>query len=337
MDDKIRVLIVDDSTLMREALKAVLEQDPSIEVIGMAKDGKEGVQKALDLKPNVITMDLKMPMMSGLETIETIMEELPIPIIVVSTMDVAVIVKALSIGAMDFVAVTGDIETISAELIDKIKIASRVKPLRRIKVRACAPAAPKAVGKKAVTKVVAIGISTGGPQALQVLFAKLPKNFGAGLLVVQHMSKGFIGGLAEWLNASSCLEVRVARTGDTLKSGMILLAPDDYNMCIDENDGIILKEDMAGATVHVPSIDAMMKSVAKCYESNAIGVLMTGMGQDGVEGMKAIKKAGGKTIAQDEKTSVIFGMNKMAIDTGCVDSAVPLDKIADEIVKLCMN
>ena len=334
---KIRVLIVDDSALMREALKSIIEQNSEIEVVGLAKNGKEGVEKALLLIPDVSTMDMKMPMMSGLEATEAIMEELPIPIIVVSSMDITVIVKALSIGAMDFVAVTSDIETIAADLITKIKIASRVKPLRRMKIKPCGIKTPKELSNKGTLKAVAIGISTGGPQALQQILSKLPLDFPAGILVVQHMSKGFIGGLAEWLNTTSCLHVNVANAGDFLKRGTILLAPDDLHTRIGDDGRIILSENTSKAIIHVPSIDVMMKSVADYYQDNAIGVIMTGMGQDGVEGIRAIKRAGGRTIAQDERTSVIFGMNKVAIDTGFVDRVVPLEGMAQELTNIILE
>jgi len=331
---KIRLLIVDDSALMREALKSIIEQDPGIEVVGLAKNGKEGVEKALLLKPDVITMDLKMPMMSGLEATEAIMEELPIPIIVVSSMDTTVIVKALSIGAMDFVAVTSDIETIAADLISKIKIASRVRPLRRMKIKICAVKASKELSKKETSRVIAIGVSTGGPQALQQVFAKLPPNFPCGILVVQHMSKGFIDGLAEWLNTTSCLHVSIAKVGDIIGKGMIMLAPDDLHMRIGSDGRVTLSENTSKSIVHVPSIDVMMKSVADYYGEKAIGVIMTGMGQDGVEGIRAIKNAGGVTIAQDEKSSVVFGMNKVAVDTGLADRVIALERIAEELINI---
>lgn len=334
MNGTIRVLIVDDSSLMREALKSILEKDPSIEVVGMAKDGKEGVEKALTLKPQVITMDLKMPIMSGMEAIESIMEEYPIPIIVVSSIDTNVIVKALSIGAMDFVPVTADIDTIAQELIEKIKIASHVRPLRRMKMKPCVVKAPRVSGKTELTKIVAIGVSTGGPQALQEVLSKMPPTLGAGILVVQHISAGFIEGLAEWLNIASCLHVKVAKAGDVLKNGVVMLAPDNYNMCIDKNGVISLSENIDKTLRHVPSIDIMMKSIASSFGEDAIGIIMTGMGSDGAEGMKAIKKSGGRTIAQDEQSSVVFGMNKIAIDSGCIERIAPLNKIVDELIKM---
>ncbi|MFH1414370.1 MAG: chemotaxis-specific protein-glutamate methyltransferase CheB [Candidatus Omnitrophota bacterium] len=332
MQEKIRVLIVEDSVFVRQAIKSVLNSDPDIQVIGTAKDGKEAIEKNTVLKPNVITMDINMPEMSGLEAIERIMEEQPVPIVVVSSMDVNVVIKALAIGAMDFVSVTQDIEQVAKDLIEKVKISSRVKPLRRMKINA-SPVDSKLVQKKEIFRIVAVGISTGGPQALEMFLSNLPKDFPAGILIVQHISKGFIDRLAEWLNLHCPLDVRVAKAGETLKSSTVLIAADDYNLTIYSKDTIVLSEGAKNA-LHVPSIDVMMKSVADVYGEHAIGVVMTGMGYDGVEGIRAIKNAGGVTIAQDEKSSAIFGMNKAAIETGCVDKIVSLDKIAGELIKL---
>ncbi|MDD5432520.1 MAG: chemotaxis-specific protein-glutamate methyltransferase CheB [Candidatus Omnitrophica bacterium] len=332
VERKIKVLIVDDSPLIREALKAILSSDIEIEVVGLAANGDEGVKKAAFLKPDVITMDLKMPVMSGLEAVEKIMEDNPIPIIVVSSMDVDVVVKALSIGAMDFVAISSDIEKISHDLISKVKIASRVKPLRRMKIR---PIVRTSIPKKEnITKVVAVGVSTGGPQALQVLLSKLPHDLPFGLIIVQHISAGFINGLVEWLKDLTHLEIKVAQAGDVLKSGMVFFAPDGFNILIDAYSRISLKEDTTRKLIHVPSIDVMMNSVAKSFGENAIGIIMTGMGNDGVEGIKSIKNAGGITIAQNEASSVIFGMNELAIESGCIDKVIPLNEIADEIIGL---
>lgn len=332
MSDKIRVLIVDDSSIMREAIKTILSSDSSLEVVGMAQDGRDAVRKTVALKPDVITMDMNMPNMDGLEATEDIMRIQPTPIIVVSNMDVKVIIKALGLGAMDFVAVDQDIEQVSADLIRKVKIASKVKAIRRF-----TPTPPMKLEIKresgTLTKIVAIGVSTGGPQALQLLLGSLPKGFPATVVIVQHMTATFIDGLAEWLRVSSILDVCVARAGDPLKKSTVYLAPDIYNLKISEAGSVVLSEPEV-KTPHIPSIDEMMKSVAQTFGTNAIGVIMTGMGRDGVEGIKAIKKAGGITIAQDEKSSVIFGMNKEAICTGCVDIVLPLDKIAQELVRL---
>ncbi|MCX5679986.1 MAG: response regulator [Candidatus Omnitrophica bacterium] len=224
MADKIRVLIVDDSALVRDALKSILESDGSIEVVGMAKNGMEGVEKAFELKPDVVTMDLRMPMMDGLEAVARIMEENPIPIVVVSSMDMKVIIQALTIGAMDFVPVTGDMNAIAQDLLNKVKIASRVRPIRRFKIRISVPV--RDFKRPENLKVVAIGISTGGPQALQVLLSHIPADFPGAILVVQHMSKGFIAGLVEWLKYTTKSEIKVAAEGDQIKSSTIFIAPE---------------------------------------------------------------------------------------------------------------
>ena len=329
---KIRVLIVDDSALMRQALKSILEADDLLEIVGTAEDGRAAIAKAASLKPDVITMDLKMPFCSGLDAIEEIMENNPIPIIVVSSLDKDLIIKTLSMGAMDFVVVAKEIDQISKELIEKIKIASRVKPLKRMKMPCLHP--QKAIFKKNVEKIIGIGASTGGPRALQEIFMHLPSDFPSGIIVVQHMLKGFILGLVDWLNSCSHLEIKVAHDGDVIKSSTVLLAPDDYNITIDEDARIILSKDATGKMLHVPSIDAMMFSLAKSFKENAVGVLLTGMGRDGVEGVQAIKQSAGVTIAQDERSSILFGMNKVAIESGCIDRVVSLDKISEELCKI---
>ena len=332
MTDKIKVLIVDDSALVRDALKSILESDGTIEVVGTAKNGMEGVEKAFELKPDVITMDLKMPMMDGLEAVARIMEENPIPIVVVSSMDINVIIQALTIGAMDFVPVTGDMNAIASDLLSKVKIASRVKPIRRFKVRTPVPV--RIFKKPESLKVVAVGVSTGGPQALQVLLAHVPANFPGAILVVQHMSRGFIDGLVEWLKYTTKVAIKVAADGDKLCNSTVYMAPDDYHMEVGDDGNIHLTPNTDKTITHVPSIDVMMKSVARVYGDDSIGLIMTGMGKDGVEGMKAIKNSGGRTIAQDEKTSIIFGMNKVAIECRCVDSIIPLEQIIDELFRM---
>ncbi|MCX5700518.1 MAG: chemotaxis-specific protein-glutamate methyltransferase CheB [Candidatus Omnitrophica bacterium] len=334
MSDKIRVLVVDDSALEREAIKSILQSDPDIEVIGEARDGVEGVKKAYALKPDVITMDLKMPVMGGLEAIEEIMENTPIPIIVVSSLDRKIVVSALSIGAMDFVAKTDSAGQIASDLIEKVKIAIKVRPIRRIKIRPVIKKEILTTPRTAATRIVVVGISTGGPQALEILLSKLPADFNAGIAIVQHISSGFVEGLVDWLKVSSRLDIRVAKAGDIMKARTVFFAPDNYNMLIDDGGRIILKEDISKSMLHVPSIDELMKSAAKSFKDNAIGILMTGMGSDGVEGMRIIRSSGGLTIAQDEKTSVIFGMNKLAIDKGYVDRIIALERIAEELVEL---
>ncbi|HNV87170.1 MAG TPA: chemotaxis-specific protein-glutamate methyltransferase CheB [Candidatus Omnitrophota bacterium] len=332
MADIIKVLIVDDSPFIREALKSILEQDPDIKVVGLAKNGREALEAIRDSKPNVVTMDIKMPVMDGFDAIEAIMTEQPVPVIVVSTSEVDTVVRALNIGAMDFVSIRQGIDEIARELVYKIKIASKVKALKRLRIKPLEKA--YRTETSSAMKIIAIGVSTGGPQALQIVLSKLPQDLGAGILIVQHMSKGFIEGMAEWLRAHSRLAIRVAREGDVLKPGMVLFAPDGCHMLINYQGKIILQADQESASVHIPSIDVTMKAVAEAYREHAIGVIMTGMGHDGVEGIRAIKKAGGKTISQDEHSSVIFGMNKLAIEAGSVDQVASLDDLADAIIRM---
>lgn len=336
MSEKIRVLIVDDSPVMQEAICSILEQDAGIEVVGRAKDGQEGVEKTIKLKPDIITMDLKMPVMSGMEAIERIMEDNPTPIVVVSSLDVQVIIKALSIGAMDFVVVTREANEIAKELLEKVKIAYKVKPLRRMKIRPIAVSGkPEKRAVDSICKVVAIGASTGGPLALQVFLSKLPAGLKCGILIVQHISRGFIEDLVGWLKCSSALNIKVAKAGEVLLPGEVLFAPDDYHLKIDAYRKIILSADIKSSQ-HVPSIDVMMQSVAASFGEATIGVIMTGMGKDGVEGIRAIKKAGGMTLAQDEASSAVFGMNKAAIDENVIDRIASLEKIVDEVVAFCI-
>lgn len=333
MIKQIRVLIVDDSPFARDTIRSLLEEDAQISVVGVAGNGVEAIQKTKDLRPNVITMDLNMPKMGGAEAIQEIMQRYPTSIIIVSKLEVGNIVACLGLGAMDFVAVRDNMDVFGAELREKVKLASRVRPLRQFKItaRLSKPAKkPQAVGEQ---KVVAMAVSTGGPQALLAVLSKLPVDFPMPVLVVQHMSNGFIHGLAEWIRQYTPLQVCVAEQGDTIIPGTIYFAPDDAHLTVTEHGAIALVGDGDKATLHVPSADVLLKSVAHVYGANAIGVIMTGMGRDGADGIKAIYNAGGTTIAQDETSSVIYGMNKVAVDMGCVLRTVPLDKIADELMK----
>lgn len=332
--NKIRVLIVDDSTLVREALRSILGDDPDIEVVGTARDGREGVEATLRLRPDVVTMDLNMPTMDGFSAIGKIMTEGPVPVIVVSSMDAERIKKALDIGAMDFVSVTGGIEEVSADLIEKLKIAARVKPIRTVSYPRSSKISYDPPMVRVRPEIAAIGISTGGPQSLKVLLSHLPADLPAGILIVQHMSDGFISGLAEWLDSSTPLRVRVARDGEKLQPGTVLFAPDGRHLRMDSAGRIRLSPPPEPRKGHIPSIDVMMKSVADSYGPRAVGVIMTGMGRDGVEGIKAIKRAGGMTISQDEESSIVFGMNREAIKTGSVDVVLPLEMIAGELIRI---
>jgi two-component system, chemotaxis family, protein-glutamate methylesterase/glutaminase len=333
-DKKIKVLIVEDSSLVREALKSILGADSEIEIVGTAINGEEAIEKAKILNPDVITMDLNMPVMTGQEAIKHIMSEKPTPIIIVSGTKKELTIEALSLGAMDFVVVNQEIELVAKELIEKIKIASRISPLRRINVKKTRKIDLFGEKRDANFKVVAIGVSTGGPQALRIFLDRLPLDMPYAFLVVQHMSPGFIEGLVDSLNEICSLNIRIAKAGDTVKAGFVYFAPDNYHLKVGADKKIILSENTDKQIMHVPSIDILMKSCADVFDKNTIGIIMTGMGSDGVAGIKAIKDAGGLTIAQDKESSVIFGMNKRAIDDGYIDKVVSCENIADEIVRL---
>ena len=332
-DEKIiRVLVVDDSPLIRGAIVEMLSSDPCIEVVAEAVNGLDGVEKAAKYKPDVITMDMKMPIMTGSEAIKTIMEDNPIPIIVVSSIDTSVVVHSLEMGAMDFISLKYDVRLIEEDLREKVKIASRVRPIKRIKFLEKSGRHTVSVKEKP-TKIIAIGISTGGPQALHQLLSKFPQDLAATIIIVQHITTGFVEGLTQWLKSVSDMDIKIAEKDESLCVSTIFIAPDDHTVEITDHATFVLKpENKASKTLS--SIDTMMKSVARVYKENVVGVLMTGMGKDGMEGMLEIKRCGGSTIAQDEASSAVFGMNKAAIDTGCVDKVMPLDKIADEIIRM---
>ncbi|MCD6362613.1 MAG: chemotaxis response regulator protein-glutamate methylesterase [Synergistetes bacterium] len=343
---KIRVLVVDDSALMRRVISDMLNENPEIEVIGTARDGYDAIRKIMELKPDVVTLDLEMPRLDGLNTLGYIMSETPLPVIMLSSYTregAEATLKALDYGAFDFVPkpsgpISLDIRKIKEELIKKIKAAyradlSRLKfllPRKEKKVKRVEKPAPTEVGV-----VVAIGSSTGGPRALQEVIPKLPSDIRASILVVQHMPPGFTKSLAERLESLSSISVKEAVEGDLLREGLALIAPGDYHMIVSRSRyevKIRLNQDPPVWGVR-PSVDVMMLSVAEIFRGKTVGVILTGMGRDGARGMKKIKEYGGITIAEDKSTCVVFGMPKVAIDEGAADIVVPVDRIAEEIVK----
>ena len=332
--------MVDDSLVMRQLLTEILEKDPGIEVVGTAKNGVEAVIKTVEFQPSVVTLDIEMPKMDGLTALQYIMNENPVPVIMLSAMNkrqADIVIKALEMGAVDFIAKTSgtlslDIEKVKEDIIMKIKDAAKVK-VEQI--------SPKSFEKILVsdfkiksgeTRVITIGASTGGPKALLEVLSSLPRDLPAGVLIVQHMPEGFTQSLAERLNWQTSLEVKEAKEGDKIESGIVYIAPGNMHMQVDGNK-IHLSN---GVKVNYtrPSIDVLMESVAKHYGPNAIGVLMTGMGSDGANGMKLIKENSGRTIAQDQDTCAVFGMPKAAIDLKAADKVVPLKRIAKELVKM---
>jgi two-component system, chemotaxis family, protein-glutamate methylesterase/glutaminase len=341
MSDRIKVLVVDDSALMRKLIPTILARDSAIEVVGTAMDGAFALKKIEELHPDVVTLDLEMPRMDGMETLRLIMKSAPVPVILFSTHSkegAYSTFKALALGAVDFVAkpldaAVGHLDTIADQLIEKIKVAKRVAG-KRLPQAVVADALPqqKKGARPAIppSRIIAIGISTGGPNALQFLLSQIPADFPASILIVQHMPEGFTEMFAKRLDECSPLEVQEARSGDLLLAGRVLLCPGNRHMMVrrmPRGDMVVLT-DAPHVNGHRPSVDVLFHSVAQEFSLTAVGVLMTGMGDDGAGGLGAIKAAGGMTIAQSEESCVVSGMPRAAIMKGYANRIVPLDGMA---------
>jgi two-component system, chemotaxis family, protein-glutamate methylesterase/glutaminase len=346
----VRVLVVDDSALMRKLIPQILETDNSIQVVGTAMDGNFGLKKIEELKPQVITLDLEMPGMGGIDMLKEIMRGHRIPVIVVSshtTRGASITLKALSLGAFDFVAKPRDVSSrmqeVAQELISKIKAAAQSRGIT-VHPRPEIPAPSRRVQSKAglgqqPTKIVAIGISTGGPQSLHYLLSQFPADFPGSIVVVQHMPEGFTDMFAKRLDECCALNVKEARSGDLLQAGRVLICPGNRHLKVKRmplGDVAVLSDD-ARVNGHRPSADVMFRSVADEFGPRAVGVLMTGMGEDGAHGLGLVKAAGGVTIAQGEESCVVFGMPKAAIDRGHAMRVVELGAMASTLQAQCMN
>ena len=346
MSSRVRVLVVDDSALMRKLIPQILERDDSIEVVGTAMDGSFGLKKIEDLKPQVVTLDLEMPGMNGIDMLKQIMRKLfPVPVIVVSshsTEGASITMKALGLGAFDFVAKPKDVSTrmpeIAAELIAKIKAASEskrvtVKPLSSGQQSGKAPLATA----QAPSRVVAIGVSTGGPNALQYVFSQLPADFPGTILVVQHMPENFTEMFARRLDECCALRVKEAQSGDLLLPGRVLICPGSRHLKAKRLPlgNVALLSDEPRIRGHRPSADVLFRSVAEEFGPQALAVIMTGMGDDGAEGLGAVRAAGGMTIAQSEESCVVYGMPKAAIERGYAIRVVGLDGMGAALQAIC--
>jgi two-component system chemotaxis response regulator CheB len=338
MSERIRVLVVDDSALMRKLIPAILARDSSIEVVGTAMDGAFALKKIEELQPDVVTLDLEMPRMDGMEALRLIMRRAPLPVILFSTHSKEggyATFKALALGAVDFLAkpkdaAAGHLEEIADQLIAKIKVAKRAvgRKLPPAVVHED-PTTPKKGSHPPLPprRVIAIGISTGGPNALQFVLSQIPADFLSTFVVVQHMPEGFTEMFAKRLNECCALEVHEARSGDLLLAGRVLICPGNRHMMVrrmPRGDMVVLS-DGPPVNGHRPSADVLFHSVSQEFGLTAVGVLMTGMGEDGAEGLGAIKSAGGMTIAQSEETCVVSGMPRAAILKGYANKIIPLD------------
>lgn len=341
MGRRIRVLVADDSELARDLIIAVLSSDDEIEVVGEAKNGREAVEKVLDLQPDILTIDIEMPVMNGHDAIERIMAINPLPILVVTTRgDTHTAYAAISKGALD-VVVKPDVNLEEArEFIGKIKLLSRIKVITHLGIerttRPLPVAKPSLFSGKTSDRAVAIVSSTGGPDAISVILSGLSCDFPCPLIIAQHNADGFIPGMVEWLGKISKIPVKVAVEGERIVPGTAYVSPSEKHMEISGLQTVSFTE-RRPQDIYRPSGDMLLSSVARCYGSRGIGVILTGMGNDGVRGIKAIKACGGSTIAQDEKTSIVFGMPKVAIDAGCIDKILPLEEISGDLLRLVNN
>lgn len=360
----IKVLVVDDSAFMRKAISMMLESDPTIKVIGTARDGAEGVEKVKELKPDLVTMDIEMPRMDGLTALREIMSTNPVPVMMVSslTTDGAnATLDALELGAVDFIPkqlsyVSLDIVKIRDELVAKIKdivkrksilmarfrrqkfiqISKGARPDKQTKSGAAAPVRPvrSKIRRNHKIGIVAIGTSTGGPPALQQVITLLPKNLPVAVLIAQHMPAQFTKSLAERLNSLSQVTVKEAVGGERIEAGTVYICPGQKHLLVRLSKGrsYAVVTNTPTETLYKPSVDVLMKSVADNYGKLGMGVILTGMGSDGVIGMKELKSKGGVIIAQNGDTCVVYGMPKAVVEANITDHIAPIDKVADEII-----
>jgi two-component system chemotaxis response regulator CheB len=342
-DRKVRVLVVDDSLFMRSAIARLLTADGRFEVIGQAKDGEEAVDKVVQLAPDVVTMDFNMPRLNGAAAVREIMTRRPTPVIMFSAhtkQGARETLEALSAGAVDFVGkpageVSADLSAIAQELTVKLLAAAGSRPQALAPLRQDKPARPAQLTTWPPTgpRVLVIAVSTGGPAALSRLIPALPAAVKFSVLIVQHMPAHFTTTLAERLNSISAVSVREARDGDRPIAGVVYVAPGDRHLEVTER-GFLRVTDGAPVNGCRPSADVTMAGVARAFGQRAIGLVMTGMGRDGAAGLSAIRQVDGVTLAQDQASSVIFGMPRAAIDAGVVDEIVPLDRLARRLQEL---
>ena len=350
---KTRILIVDDSSFMRMAIRSILSKEPTFEIVGTAADGVEGLEKAIALKPDLITMDVEMPRMDGITSLRQIMAKAPTRVIMVSTLTnegAKATFEALDAGAIDYipknVTDSSDAQNVFRdELLRKVRESVRsrfsssciVAPQARPPVAAPLqqPLSRKLTGKK--INYVGIGASTGGPVALQEVLSRIPVNFPYGIIVGIHMPKAFTGPYADRLNAKCSMNIREAVDGDILKPGLTLIAPGGmHTTIVRQGGGMMVKTAPTSSYpqyVYIPSVDLMLSSMAEATNGSMLGVILTGMGNDGFKGMQLLKSKGGVTIAQDEATCTIYGMPKACVDGGVADDVLPLGQIGFEISK----
>jgi two-component system chemotaxis response regulator CheB len=347
MAPKINVLVVDDSAVVRKVFREELSREKDINVIGTAPDPYVARDKIVQLKPDVITLDIEMPRMDGITFLKKLMRYYPLPVIIVSSLTQkgsALAMEALSIGALEVISKPSgaySVGEMSVQLADKIRAVSKVKvqsPSASVaNTRPPARKAPQALSKT-TNQIIAIGASTGGTEALKTVLTAMPPN-APGILVVQHMPAKFTTSFAERLNELCAITVKEADDGDSLVNGTALLAPGNYHMLLRRSGAHYYVQVKQGPLVHHqrPSVDVLFHSVADYAGGNAVGIILTGMGADGAKGLLKMKEAGARTVAQDEKSCIVFGMPKEAIKMGAVDQVVSLDHIGETALQLAIS
>lgn len=338
----IRVLVVEDSLLMCKILTTILNADPQILVSAIARNGKDAVDLAPYVKPDIITMDMEMPVMDGLEATKQIMAYHPTPILILSSsafkIGIQKVFRAISHGALD-VMDKGELDPRGGRksgdtLIAKIKNLTSAKMVDRRLMRLWSECLVTDLKKHSgihSNKIVAIVASTGGPQALLKILGKLPGDFPCGIVIVQHITSGFLSGMVDWLDKECRIRVKIGEDSEEIRPGVAYIAPDNFQMRVKEGGRISLADEPANQG-HKPSGDVLLESVGRTYGRGSIGVILTGMGRDGAIGMKTIKQSQGKTIAQNEKSCVVFGMPHAALEMDVVDHVFPLERIPEEII-----
>jgi len=351
---KIRVVVIDDSAYNRRTITKMLEVMPNVDVVGYACDGEEGIRKIVELKPDMVTMDLEMPKMDGFTLLRIVMSSFPLPVIVISAKSGdSQVFKALELGAVDFIAkpsgrISEEILKISEDLRTKVNNVFNLNMAWIKKRETIAVEKTPLISEEGIAKsleghltsridMVAIGASTGGPPALQNIFSSITVPPPFSVAICQHMPAGFTKGFAERLSRSTAMEVREAQDGDRVYPGLALVAPGGMNMVFQASrEGTVTRiVDPSPQERFVPSVDSMFTSLAATYGPRLLAVVLTGMGNDGSRGVKAVKKSGGQVLAESEESSIVFGMPREAIATGAVDKIASLDRMAREIISRC--
>jgi two-component system, chemotaxis family, protein-glutamate methylesterase/glutaminase len=343
---RIRALIVDDSAYSRQTLRKMFETDQSIEVAGIAADGIDAMAKTLRHKPDIITLDLEMPGMDGFSFLRWLMANQPTPVIIISSyFDSKTVFRALELGAADFIAkpsrmALADFQTMEKDLLKKVK---GIKGLRMDRLsknlkffEEKKPVQITRIKSSIDIDAVAIGTSTGGPSALKIILSRIPEDFPAGIVVSQHMPKGFTASFAERLNNISKIEIKEATEGDAVEHGRALICPGGYHMMFTKKGKKIITtmKEPKSTDKYTPSVDIMMSSLAEIYGPQTLGVVLTGMGNDGKAGMLEIKKQGGYTIVESEESAVVFGMPSEVIKAGAAERILPISEIPAEMIRL---